>query len=587
MTNIVSKMCSNIPSNEQMRRLIRQARGVEPADLVLKDCKVINVFTREVLEADVAVCASWIAGIGQYKGNKEVDCKGWFVCPGFIEGHIHIESSMLSPKQFVSAVHPYGTTAVVCDPHEIANVAGLEGISYLLEETEGLPVSVFVMVPSCVPATHLETSGAKIGQRDIQTLYQHPRIIGLAEMMNYPGVLAGDEGIVDKIISAKRLGLPIDGHAPHVLDRDLQAYAGTGIGSDHECTTKEEAVQRLRAGMYVFIREGSAAKNLEELLPLVNDKNIHRCLLVSDDCHPRDLVHEGHLDRIVRKAVLLGLDPLMAIQMVTLNVAQCFRLHDRGAIAPGFKADLVLFEDLEEIRPHSVLSSGKLTVHDGILKDWGKNGPDRNLGKVFSSVRLKPGKINLEIPAEEKKLRVIKIIKDQILTDMVEMDATVKKGLAVADPIRDLAKVAVIERHHGSGKVGKGFVTGMGLTSGALAGSIAHDSHNIIVVGMSDSDMLLAVETVAGAGGGLVVVADNHVLSLLELGVAGLMSTSPVKMVHDQFANLLQSAQKLGVYEQNPFMLLSFLALPVIPHLKITDSGLVDVDAFKTIGLWI
>jgi adenine deaminase len=586
MMNIVSQPCSNIPTTEQVRRLIRQARAVEPADLVLKDCKVINVFSREVLEADIAVCASRIAGIGRYKGNREVDCNGCFACPGFIEGHIHIESSMLSPKQFVSSVHPHGTTAVVCDPHEIANVAGVEGIRYMLEETEGLPVDVFVMVPSCVPATHLETSGAELGQQSIQTLYEHPRVIGLAEMMNYPGVLAGDEGILGKILSAQKYGLPVDGHAPHVLGKELQAYVVAGIGSDHECTTKEEVIQRLRAGMYVFIREGSAAKNLEELLPLVNDQTVHRCLLVSDDCHPRDLLCEGHLDRIVRKAVLLGLDPLMAIQMVTLNVAQCFRLHDRGAIAPGYKADLVLFDDLEEIRPHSVFSSGNMTVHDGIQGDMGTTRSVRNFGKVFSSVILKPGTICLEIPAEKKNLRVIKVVKDQILTDMVVMEATVKNGLAVADPVRDLAKVAVIERHHGSGKVGRGFVTGMGLRAGALAGSIAHDSHNIIVVGMSDADMLLAVETVAKAGGGLAVVANNHVLSLLELGVAGLMSTSPVKTVNDQFENLLHAAQKTGVYEENPFMLLSFLALPVIPHLKITDYGLIDVDAFRTIGIW-
>jgi len=576
-----------MPSKEQLQRLIRQARGREPADLVLKGCTIINVFTRELVKADIAICDTKIAGLGRYAGRKEMDCSGYLASPGFIEGHIHIESSLLSPKQFVYAVHGFGTTTVVCDPHEIANVAGSEGVMFVLDETEGLPVSVFVMVPSCVPATHLETSGARLDENDILSLYHHPRVIGLAEMMNYPGVLEGDEEIMKKIVTARKNGLPIDGHSPQVLGKELQAYISAGIGSDHECTVMEEAVERLRAGMYVFIREGSAARNLEELLPLVTEKTVQRCLLVSDDCHPHDLLKEGHLDRILRKAISLGLDPLMALQMVTINAAQYFRFYNRGAIAPGFRADIVLFEDLQDIRPCNVFSAGRLTFNGGIIEKKKRKGSVRGYRKIFSSVTIQPGKINFEIQAKKKKLRVIKVIKDQILTDVVEMEPTVENGQAVADPVRDLAKIAVVERHHGSGNIGKGFVTGIGLKQGALAGSIAHDSHNIIVVGISDEDMNLAVQAVAETGGGLAVVADKRVLSLLELGIAGLMSISSLTEVNNKLEELLQCAHSLGVQEENPFMLMSFLALPVIPHLKITDMGLVDVEAFKTVELWV
>jgi adenine deaminase len=573
--------------NSIIQRLIRQAKGTEPADLVLKNCRVINVFTRELIRADVAICNEWIAGVGEYSGVREIDCSKYFVSPGFIEGHIHIESSMLSPEQFVYAVLPFGTTTVVCDPHEIANVAGLAGINYILNETKDLPVTVFVMAPSCVPATHLETSGAVLDQDSILELFKHPRVIGLAEIMNYPGVLAGDKMIIDKILHTRIRKLPVDGHAPGISGKALQAYISVGIGSDHECTTKEEALEKLRSGMHVFIREGTVAKNLVELLPVVTEKNVHRCLFVTDDCHPYELQRDGHLDRILRKAIGLGMDPLIAIQMVTINVARYFQLSGRGAIGPGYRADMVLFENLQEPKPYYVFSGGRLMVKHGNIIDKIQQRTNRVYREVFHSVRIQWEKVRFTVPAGKGKMRVIGVIKNQILTEALEIEATIRDGQAIADPERDLAKIAVIERHHATGRMGVGFVTGFGLKHGALAGSIAHDSHNIIVVGMSDNDMELAAKTVALAGGGLAVVAENRVLSLLQLDVAGLMSTCSLQEVNKKLDELLAATQLLGGYGENVFMLMSFLALPVIPHLKISDYGLIDVDAFKPVGLWL
>jgi adenine deaminase len=573
-------------NKEDLQRLIRQAKGAESADLVLKNCQIVNVFTRELIRADVAICDEWIAGVGTYSGVREMDCSKYYVSPGFIEGHIHIESSMLSPEQFVYAVLPSGTTTVVCDPHEIANVAGMAGITYMLEETKDLPVTVYVMAPSCVPATRLETSGAVIDQDNISELFNHPRVIGLAEMMNYPGVLAGDEAIINKIFCARNHNLPVDGHSPGVSGKALQAYVSAGIGSDHECTTLEEALEKLRSGMHLFIREGSAARNLEDLLPVVTEKNVHRCLFVTDDCHPGDLQNEGHLDRILRKAISLGLDPCMAIQMVTINVARYFHLPNRGAIGPGYQADMVLFENLQNLKPCHVFSRGRHCVDHGSIIEKKEHQKSREFGEIFHSVRIDWEKISFTVPVGKGKMRVIKVMNNQILTEALEIEATVRDGNAVADPERDLAKIAVIERHHGTGNIGVGFVMGIGLKCGALAGSIAHDSHNIIVIGISDKDMELAARSVATAGGGLAVVSDNRLLSLLQLDVAGLMSTRSLRDVNNKLDELLTAARSVGINGVNPFMLMSFLALPVIPHLKITDFGLVDVDAFKTVGLW-
>ena len=570
--------------------MIRQALGHEPADLVLKGCRIVNVFTRELQEGDIAICRDRIAGIGQYNGIEEIDCSRYIACPGFIEGHIHIESSLLSPQEFAFTILASGTTTVVCDPHEIANVCGVDGIKYMLESTSNLPVSIFVMTPSCVPATHMETSGASLDQTAVTRLYRHPRVIGLAEMMNYPGLLAGDPKVIDKILYARNHGRPVDGHAPGVSGNALQAYISTGIGSDHECTGFQEAVEKIRAGLRVFIREGGAAQNLEALLPAVTDKNLHRFLLVTDDCHPHDLL-EGHLDRVLRKAVRLGLDPIAGISMVTINAAEHFSFADRGAIAPGYRADIVMLDGLHTLNPHYVFSAGRLVACDRKIITTGRQKKNEEIVKkyprIFSSVRIPLSNLDFAIPAKAGKMRVIGIVKNQILTQALEITARIENSLAVADPVRDLAKIAVIERHRGTGGMGMGFVVGIGLRHGALACSIAHDSHNIIVVGMSDQDMRVAVECLAGMGGGLVVASDNRVLSRLELGIAGLMSVDSIEKVVASLNHIMQQAQSLGVYDKNPFLAMSFLALPVIPHLKLTDRGLVDVDAFKLTGLWV
>ncbi|MBU0943340.1 MAG: adenine deaminase [Proteobacteria bacterium] len=573
-------------TREVIRKRIRQARGAEPADCVLKSCRVIDVFTGEIVEADVAICGERIAGIGDYSGEEEIDCNGAYICPGFMEGHIHVESSMLSPEQFARAVVPHGTTTVVCDPHEIANVAGLGGINFMLEESADLLCSFYVMAPSCVPATHLETSGASLDSTEMEKIMQSPRVIGVAEMMNFPGVLFGEEEVLKKLALGQRMGVPVDGHAPGLSGKDLQAYISCGISSDHECTTAEEAREKLRSGMFLFIREGSTAKNLSALLPVVTEKNSHRCLLVTDDCHPHDLVVEGHLDRILRKAIKLGLDPLTAIQMVTINVANYFDLRDRGAVAPGYRADLVLFDDLANVRPKLVFSGGRRVEEEiGSMTRNQKEVASR-YPEVFDSVHVDIKKISFDIAAQGEIARVVRVVKDQLITEAVELPVKIVNGLAVSDPEKDIIKLAVIERHKATGNRGLGFVQGIGLQRGALASTVGHDSHNITVVGVETQDMRLAVETIVGHGGGLAVVADGQILASLPLRIAGLMSAADAPMVAAGFSALLQAAAGLGVLVEDPFMLMSFLGLPVIPHLKMTDLGLVDVDAFQHVGLW-
>lgn len=574
-------------SKTSVIKRIHQARGLEPADLVLKNCRLVDVFNGEIVSSDVAICGERIAGIGKYNGLREVDCKGAYVCPGFMEGHIHIESSMLCPKQFSDIVTVHGTTTVVCDPHEIANVAGIAGIRYFNAESQNLPCRIYMMAPSCVPATHLEHSGAVLGSEDVETMLRLPGVIGLAEMMNFPGVLSQDEEVLKKLEIAHRFNVPVDGHAPGLSGHDLQAYIGSGIMSDHECTTAEEAREKLRSGMFLFIREGSTAKNLATLLPVVTVKNSHRCLLVTDDCHPQELLNEGHLDRILRRAVCLGLDPIMAIQMVTINVANCFGFRDRGAVAPGYLADLVLFDDLEDIRPKMVFSGGGEVTGGSRAATADKTDMVSAYPEVFDSVHVNRKKLSFAIPAEGKTARIIKIIEDQLITDSVQWNAKVIDGMAVADSVSDIAKLAVIERHHATENMGLGFVQGFGLKKGALASTVGHDSHNIMVIGVADEDMALAVEELVKQGGGLSVAAGGEIKATLTLDVAGLMATAKAQEVVDGFSAVLNAAAGLGVHMKDPFMFMSFLALPVIPHLKMTDIGLVDVDQFSHVGLWL
>jgi adenine deaminase len=562
-------------------RFIAVARGEEPADLVIHGGQVVNVFSAEIHRADVAIAGGQVVGFGTYAGHERLDADGLFIAPGFIDAHIHLESTMLTPREFARVVVPMGTTTVVADPHEIANVLGLDGINYLLESSRDLPVTVFFMMPACVPATDLETAGARLGAREIAMLLPHPRVLGVAEVMNYPAVLEKEPETLAKL----RLGREkrIDGHAPGLSGKDLNAYVGVGIKSDHECTTREEALEKLRAGMHVFIREGSIGKNLEALLPIVTPSNAVRCGLVSDDRHPTDLLAEGHINYLLQRAVALGLSPVTALQMVTINPAKYFFTTDIGAVAPGYRADLVLLEDLKEFRARVVLKAGRPVARGGALVvDLPQPAPAPRSAVNIAWSRMR----GLEVAAGAGLAKVIELVPNQLTTRKALMPLTVRDGLAVADPSRDLSKVAVVERHRGTGNVGLGFVRGFGLRAGALASTVAHDSHNVVVVGTNDADMWAALRAVEGMQGGLVAVKDGEVTGALSLPIAGLMSDEPVERVASQVTGLLAAARALGSPLRDPFITLSFLALPVIPALRLTDRGLVDVERFCLVPLF-
>jgi len=563
--------------------LIRAARGVIPCHLLLRNAQLINVFSGEIYPADVAIWHGYVVGFGDYEAEQSIDLDGLYLAPGFIDGHVHLESTMIEVPQLARAVVPRGTTSVVCDPHEIANVMGYDGIRYILESSKYNPLNVFIMLPSCVPATRLETSGSELRAFDIYPFFKEKWVLGLAEVMNYPGLLQCDPDLLDKlkIIHRKR----IDGHAPGLSGKDLYAYAASGVASDHECTTVEEAQEKLRAGLHIMIREGTAAKNLEDLLPLITPENSHRCFFVTDDRHLSDMVEEGHMDHVVRRAIACGLPPVTAIQMATLNTARYFMLNDHGAIAPGYFADMVAFESLTEIRVKKVFKNGELVASDG-RPGW--NLADRPRMALRGSVNIKwlEGD-ELRIPARTDQIRVIDLCDDQLLTGQSVEPARVEQGLAQSDPERDILKLTVIERHQASGKMGFGFVRGFGLRHGAMASTIAHDSHNIIVVGTNDQDMMAAVIQLNKLGGGLVFARDGEVVAELPLSVAGLMSRLPLEQVHQQQQQLLETVHAAGARQKDPYMALSFLALPVIPQLKLTDHGLVDVQRFQHVDLFV
>ncbi len=564
-------------------RLIDCAAGRIPADIVLRNCKVIHVFSGEIEENNVALLDGYIAGIGQYEGEESIDLRGRYLSPGLIDGHIHIESSMLTPPQFAAAVVPHGTTVVICDPHEIANVCGRTGIDYMLRNS--FPLAVYAMAPSCVPATSMETSGSSLSAEDIEALLTHPRILGLAEMMNFPGTVAAAPEVIEKIMTARRQGLLIDGHAPGLAGKDLQAYIAAGISSDHECTTLEEAREKLRYGMAIFIREGTTARNLEALLPLLSGKGTHNCLLVTDDRHADDLMETGHLDHILRKAVRLGADPMTALQMVTLNPARHFALRQCGAIAPGYQADLVVFDDLEQFRVQQVFIKGQCVAENGTMNVPTRTNQETLDPAITSSVNIAPENIDLSIKDQGGLIRVITCLDGEIVTGQKMMEPKIRNGLLVADTERDLLKIAVLERHHGTNSIGLGFVQGLGIKNGAIASTVAHDSHNLIVVGTSDASMMLAIRKIIAMGGGLVVADNEQPLSALPLPVAGLMSSLPAEDVSSQLQDLKHALSRVGTGVSNPLMLLSFLALPVIPELKISDKGLVDVYKFSIVSL--
>ncbi|GMR12418.1 MAG: adenine deaminase [Gemmatimonadota bacterium] len=563
-------------------KLLAVARGDRPADLILANGRVVNVFTGDIESLDVAVFGPWIAGLGEgYEAIRVVDLERAFVVPGLIDAHVHIESSLATPPEFARAVVPRGTTTVVCDPHEIANVHGLDGMSFMLEASEGLPLSVFVMASSCVPATHLSTAGAVLESEALAGLLEHPRVLGLAELMNFPGAIHGDPGILAKLdLFAGRV---VDGHAPGVSGRELNAYVAAGAHSDHECTTAEEATEKLRRGLHLFFREASNAKNLKALLPALSAANRRRVSLCTDDRQPTDLLAEGGIDAMLRTLIAEGVDPIDAITMATLNPAEYFGLLDRGAIAPGRRADLLVVGDLDRLDIREVYAGGELVASDGSPR-WERRPPPP---PPHPSMAVDWEKVDLTIPAREGATRVIRAIPNQIVTGSEVAAPLVVHGAVVADPSRDLLKIAVIERHTASGRVGLGLVTGIGLERGAIAGTVAHDHHNIIVIGADDTSMMTAVLCVAGLGGGLAVAEAEAVLSSLALPVAGLMSAEPIETIRDGLDQVVEAARSLGSALHDPFMAMSFLGLEVIPTLKITDLGLVDVERFEPVDLWL
>jgi adenine deaminase len=558
-----------------LARRLAVARGDEPADLVIEGGRVFSVFTREWLETDVAVVDGYVAGLGDYKGRDVLDARHRYIVPGFVDAHMHLESSKLLVDEFARLVLPFGTTAVVADPHEIANVLGTDGVHWLADLCTRLPLDVFFMASSCVPASRFESPRRALLPGDLEGLLRRRRVIGLAEMMNFPGVIHGDPGELVK------LGLEpaahVDGHAPGVLGKELQAYAAAGIRSDHEASTLEEGRERLRAGMWLLIREASAARNLAALLPLVEEFGPGRLAFCTDDREPEHIAEEGHVNSMVREAVALGINPEDALVMGSFNPAQWHGLRQLGAVAPGYQADLLLLPDLERFEPDTVLKRGAPPeeIPEAEVPEWVKH-----------TVRIQPVASNdFRVPWEGGAARVIGLVPGQIVTESLEEEPSVEDGLAVADPARDLAKIAVIERHLGTGRMGLGLVRGFGLRRGALASTVAHDAHNIVVVGVDDGDMARAVQRLAEAGGGLVVIADRGVQAELPLPVAGLLSDAPVDEVVEGSRACVAAARELGCELPSPFQSLAFLALSVIPRLKITDRGLVDVDRFELVPL--
>jgi adenine deaminase len=557
-----------------LKELISVAGGHRPADLLLKNARIINTFVGEIEQGDVVICGDTIAGVGDYdKANEIIDLQGTFLAPGLINGHTHIESSMLHPARYAQAVVPRGTLAVVTDLHEIANVCGSRGVRFVTDLARRLPLDMLFMAPSCVPATQLETSGAKISSREVKRILGHPRIIGLGEMMDFPGVIKGDEEVLKKIAASK--GKVIDGHAPGLAGKELNAYLSAGILSDHESTTLEEGKEKLRRGMYLMIREGSSEKNLDTLLPLVTDNTYKRCFFVVDDRSCSDLLKEGDIDAVVRKAIGLGLDPVRAIQMATINPAEYFRLYDRGAIAPGYMANFITITDLSKLEIDAVFYRGKPVAKQGRPLFL----PPSVALELRDTVRMKsPTAKSLRIAPTDETYPIIEIVPGQIVTKKAVEKVKIVDGTVVSDVDRDVLKLVVVERHRSSGNVGLGMVRGFGLKKGALASSVAHDSHNIIAVGTNDFDILKAIEEIKTLQGGLVVCANLEVLASLPLPIAGLLSPEPLNVVASQYEKVEQAAANLGNLPPSPFSILSFLALPVIPELRLTDLGLVDVN---------
>ena len=551
------------------RRIINAAAGREPADLVLKNATYVNVFSNELCHADIAVAEGLIVGMGSYSGIREVDMSGRIILPGFLDAHIHLESSLVSPKEFVKAVLPHGTTTVITDPHEIANVMGTDGIEYMLQATEGLPVDVRFMLPSCVPATPLDESGAVLDYRAIDSFYDHPRVQGLAEMMNFVGIINGDSQVVEKIVASQAHHKKIDGHAPGLAGNDLNAYIAAGVYSDHECSNVEEAMAKLERGQFIMIREGTAARNLEALAPLLCEKYIERCMFCTDDKHPNDLLEKGHIDYIVKKAISLGADPIMAVKAAGYTAARYFLLNNRGAIAPGYLADFVVIDNWENFEIEMVYKKGKL-MYDGVLRDFDTPEIDPYLVKrAHDTFHVAP--LSAADFTDKRPHAVIGMVPGEIVSE----DAGYADHI---DLEQDILKIAVIERHKNTHHIGLGYIKGYGLKHGAVATSISHDSHNIIVVGTSEEDMAAAANRIVENRGGITVMDGGQILGEVALPIAGIMSDDSLVMVNSALEAAKDEAFRLGVSRGiDPFMTLSFMALPVIPSLRLTTRGVFDV----------
>lgn len=555
------------------QRLIAVAAGREKADLVLKNAKYLNVFSNEFLCGDIAVANGLIAGVGKYDGKTEIDVSGKLVLPGFIDAHIHLESSMVTPAEFAKAVVAHGTTTVITDPHEITNVMGIDGVEYMIQASQNLPIDVHFMMPSCVPATEIDESGAELDCKDIDLYLDNKKVLGLAEMMNYVGVINGDKNVLSKIVTSQAHHKKIDGHAPELSGNDLNAYIDAGVYSDHECSTFENALEKLRKGQFIMIREGTAAHNLKALMPLLTQQYYSRCMFATDDKHPSDLLHGGHIDYIVKQALKNGADPIVALKTATHHAARYFLLNNKGAIAPGYLADIVVVDNLEDFNVETVFKRGKL-VFDGEVKDFSAPTVDEKLvEKCFDTFHL-----DSVTPSSFKvdgKLGLIGLVGGELLT----------RNLGTADKIdveNDILKIACIERHKGTNHIGVGYVKGYSLKSGAVATSVAHDSHNIITVGCNDDDIAVAVNAIKDSKGGIAVVENGKIKALLELPIAGLMSDEPLTTVNEKLENAKLSAYELGADKSiDPFMTLSFLSLPVIPSLRITTKGVFDAENWK------
>ena len=564
-----------------MANLINVARGIEKADLVIKNANLVNVLSEEIHKCDIAITDGIIAGIGRdYQGEKEIDINGAYVTPSFIDGHVHLESTMMLPREFAKIVLPAGTTTVIIDPHEISNVLGLHGISFMHEAVRNLPIDVYTMLPSCVPATPYETSGFDLNSYDLSLLIDKPWVLGIAEMMNFPGVLNLDKNVMAKLELAKSKDKRIDGHAPYLGGKDLCAYIASGVKSDHECTTPEEAIERIRLGMYVMIREGTAAKDLDALIPVLKNCNTRKCIFVTDDRHPADL--KEHINGMVRRAVEAGVDPIKAVQVASLNTAEYFGLNNLGAIAPGYKADMLILPDLKSFKPDVVIKNGNVVAQNGKLTALLRENEELSMRNSVNVRWITPEDFKIEAGVESGniKVRTIEVIPHQLITKSVESEVRVVNGNAVSNLDNDTLKICVIERHRATGNIGKGFVKGFNLKCGAIASTVAHDSHNMIVIGTNDADMYEAAVALIKCQGGKVVVNNGEILSQLSLPIAGLMSDKEFDYVVDKCEELNRAASSIGCTLNDPFMTMGFLSLPVIPELKVTDKGVFDTNKF-------